>query len=242
MTLEDFNEYVRGKDIILVGNDLNALTVENGNYINEHDVVLRFGKGIPNDKTGKYIGDYTDIWVTGQLRQATVTSIPKDTKILFNNSLYSKKFGRLKEDHLQMYTEEEICALAEDYGIQEGRRLSAGCVTSHWLANRVSGWKSLTWVNFDCFRNWFVYHDDGAGKDSIATSWHIPLLRQDYVGWRPSEGDQHPAHDPEVEQRIYKDLLTFPNTYWKGTFEDKSKFIPTPRVVWTHGRSEATEE
>jgi hypothetical protein len=239
MHLESFSDFIQDKSIIIVGNSLNALQETNGEFIDAHDIVLRFGKGLPTEKTSAYLGSRTDIWVTGQLRQDTSHKLDDNTKILFNNSLYDPRKGRLEKDHLQMYSTEEIKLLQEDYHIAKNRRLSAGCVTSHWLAWSLVGWGSLTWINFDCFRNWFMYHDDLAGQNSMATSWHVPLLRKDYVGWRPSEGDDHPAHDPATEERIYRDILTFPDTYWEGEFFAHSKMIKPPRVAWTHGRSQA---
>jgi len=237
MHLEIFKEFIKDKSIIIVGNDSNALQQLNGEFIDSHDIVLRFGKGLPTDKTSMYIGTKTDIWVTGQLRQKIVERVRKDVKILFNNSLYDPVRGRIERDHLQMYSNEDIELIQDAYFIPDKRRLSAGCVTSHWIAHVATGWKSLTWINFDCFRNWFEYYDEGAGMNSLASCWHVPLLRKDWVGWKPTDGDDHPAHDPSTEERIYRDLLTFPATHWSGKFFEETKYIAPPRVAWTKGRS-----
>lgn len=44
MTLDEMKEFIRGKNVILVGNSLDSLELNHGDWIDGHDVVVRFGK------------------------------------------------------------------------------------------------------------------------------------------------------------------------------------------------------
>ena len=64
------------KNVILVGNSVEMLNYEHGEFIDTHDVVMRMGRGIPNpnglENNTKAIGTKSDVWVTGFLRENTI--------------------------------------------------------------------------------------------------------------------------------------------------------------------------
>ena len=65
--VKNLQKLTEGKRIILVGNSVEILQYEYGDYIESFDTVVRFGRGAPYDYTTS-LGSRTDIWVTGFLR------------------------------------------------------------------------------------------------------------------------------------------------------------------------------
>ena len=65
--VKNLQKLTEGKRIILVGNSVEILQYEYGDYIESFDTVVRFGRGAPYDYTTS-LGSRTDIWVTGLLR------------------------------------------------------------------------------------------------------------------------------------------------------------------------------
>lgn len=235
MTLPEFREFISEKNIIIVGNSLGALDQEIGEEIDSYDIVLRFGKGIPSEQIYKNIGERTDIWVTGELRMYEYHRLPKTTRILFNNSRYRPAIGKPFEHHLDMYTYKEILNLEKQYEVSKEHSFSAGAITSHWLGNIATGWKSLTWVNFNVFTAATKIYNPIAKKNSYSTSWHLPLLKKEIVdrGYNfLKEGDI--SHDSKAELKLYNDLLQKPNTHWKGKMPTGKtlSLLRNPRAAW----------
>ena len=52
----DLQELTENKNVVLVGNSVEILQYDFGNYIESFDTVVRFGKGIPEDKLHEHIG------------------------------------------------------------------------------------------------------------------------------------------------------------------------------------------
>jgi hypothetical protein len=239
MTLDDMKDYVRGKDIILVGNSLDALEYAYGDYIDGFDITVRFGKGLPEPVIFDRIGTNTHIWVTGQLRMKTFKEVLKVTKILFNESLYNPEFGRPPVDHCSMYSEETITEIANQYNIDEGKRLSAGAITAHWFANVCDTWNSMTFINFDAFTTVTNFHASISDSEQFTGSWHLPMLRPEIIPEDYSIQQGSLAHDSRAEIAIYRDILKKQGTYWRG-----AALNPNPEytlrekalVKWSPGR------
>ena len=88
--IEDF---VRDKKVVLVGNSIEMLKYEYGDFIDSFDVVIHMGAAINRkDEYFKHLGSRTDIWLTGSFRfnnyyelaEEFQTGRYKDTMILFN--------------------------------------------------------------------------------------------------------------------------------------------------------------
>ena len=73
---------LENKNVILVGNSVEILQFEHGDWIDSHDVVVRFGKGLPTEDKYKSIGSRTDIWVSGYLRSKHQVFYPHAIKLL----------------------------------------------------------------------------------------------------------------------------------------------------------------
>jgi len=248
MTLDEMKEYVRGKNVILVGNSLDAFEKNHGDFIDGHDVVVRFGKGLTDGIVADKIGSRTDIWVTGQLRMQTVRFVNKSTHILFNESLYNHEIGRPTVPHLSLYTQAEIDAIAAEYNLPEAKRLSAGAITGHWFYNVCNTWNTLTFKNFDVFTKALKFKTshsvDISDGVQYTGSWHLPLLRKETIDPNYSIEDGNPAHDTATEVAMYQDLLQDGNVIWSGeppavkTQELKQDAL----VLWTRGRARIEEE
>lgn len=243
MTLDEMKEFIRGKNVILVGNSLDSLELNHGDWIDGHDVVVRFGKGLTDGIIADKIGARTDIWVTGQLRIKTAQFVNKNTKVLFNESLYNPALGRPLIPHLSMYTDQEIDAIARANNVAADKRLSAGAITGHWFVNVCNTWNTLTFKNFDAFQKVIKFRatisNDIPAGDQHTASWHLPILRPEHVDadYQVSDGT-HPAHDIAAEIRLYKEFLTDGNVKWHGGDLDAGpSLFQDALCLWTRGRS-----
>jgi len=76
--LEEVLNILENKNVILVGNSVEILNYEKGEFIDSFDVVIRMGKGYPRSSHNKRIGKRIDIWAAGFLRAETYqTKVPK---------------------------------------------------------------------------------------------------------------------------------------------------------------------
>ena len=70
MVHEQILEILENKNIILVGNSIEIMNYEKGEFIDSHDVVIRMGKGIPRWDRDIHIGKKID---TTQIKNSTKT-------------------------------------------------------------------------------------------------------------------------------------------------------------------------
>ena len=250
MNLAQFKEYIRGKDIIVVGNSLNSLEEKNGALIDDYDRVIRFGKGIPNAITSEYVGSFTHGWVAGQMRLPMISLIPKGCQVFFNPSLKDETKSSLDritfelleqyDDYIQLYNPLILKKLKDRYNIHEDRRLSAGAIAAHFLTYRCRTYKSITFINFDCFKNSTLFYSSNQGKTSIASSYHLPLLVDSHI---PEDFNDiphgHPAHDCNGEVRMFQDLLKHKRVHWIGELPSEdtpNRILADAPVQYLSGR------
>jgi len=253
-----FKEYIRDKNVIVVGNSLDALENKNGDLIDGYDRVIRLGKGIPNIMTQDYIGTFTHAWASGELRLGMKNELARGTQVLFNPSVSNRnKKGKWKpidsrvkkllndSNYIQMYSQKKIEFIKEKFEVSDDRRLSGGAVLAHWLTHACRGWKTLTFINFDCFTKSVLFEDTAQGRLNVASSYHLPLLSKEHM---PSDFTNiehgHPAHDVHGEIRLFLGLLTVKNTHWIGELPSLNatpQIIKTKNVVWSKGRQEKKE-
>lgn len=236
MSLLDIQEFVKDKNILLVGNNLSALEKEQGKFIDSFDIVLRFGKGLPDGRE-VYLGSRTDIWVTGGFRKTMRKYLPNATKVLYNSST----FGRSKEPELpdyeytEMYTLKEIDEINSHYGQIGNKRLSAGAITAHWLFYKVKTFKTMSLINFDFFHETTKFKDTRHDIANVASSWHLPLAIPDFV-LTTDTPELHPAHDLLVEKRLFTELLSHENVKFHGELPDTPKFVDVQNAAWDSTR------
>jgi len=234
LSLCDIQQTVRNKSVIVVGNNATALEKEQGELIDSYDVVIRFGKGIP-DGYEQYLGRRTDIWVTGGFRMTMRDYFPSTTQVLFNTSTINGiEIKRPTYEHTVMYEIDEIKALNEYYGGKTSR-LSAGAVAGLWLVNEVTCYRDLTFINFDFFTHTVKFNDRLSKKTNIASSWHLPLASGAKVDLVNPEN--HPAHSIEVEKAVFRDLqLLDKDVKIIADLAQPAEFIDVERMAWDNVR------
>jgi len=172
---------LKNKNVVLVGNSVEILNYEKGEFIDSHDVVIRMGRGMPKAADGFYkaVGKRTDIWATGFLRAEQVGSrIDPDIIKLLNRTrmnLHSAKNKHLLLDYEfhTMFSDDELFEIYEEFGYENDTLLgrpSNGFITLLWLIKKAWVWKSLTLIGFDFFAK------KGPFKVGAAypNSWHLP--------------------------------------------------------------------
>ena len=89
-TIKDF---VQDKRVVLVGNSVEMMEYEHGDFIDSFDVVIHHGAAIRRtEEQCKSLGNRTDIWITGSFRSKSywdkqsefLDGKYKDTILLFN--------------------------------------------------------------------------------------------------------------------------------------------------------------
>jgi len=170
------------KNLILVGNSVEILNYEYGEFIDSHDIVIRMGRGLPNptalNDPHKSIGTRTDVWVTGFLRSnmfrtKQVKEIP--IRLLNRTRMHMTSPRELEFDveHTVMFTDEEILEIYKEFEYKDDSkegRPSNGFITLLWLIKKAWVWKSLTLIGFDFFAKYYP-HNIGYAKPQ---SWHLP--------------------------------------------------------------------
>ena len=211
--IEDF---VRDKKVVLVGNSIEMLKYEYGDFIDSFDVVIHMGAAINRkDEYFKHLGSRTDIWLTGSFRfnnyyelaEEFQTGRYKDTMILFNR--VRTKLLNVKDQinwnnslpqipRIDMFNDIEILKLLDEFnymegfgdrfkGPRDGQRPSAGFMALLYFTKKVTSYKSLDIIGFDFFKK---VTDAKRNKDSAKPySWHLPI--------RTNKGG-HP-HNSDIE-------------------------------------------
>jgi len=199
-------EYFADKDVVLLGNSVEVMTQEKGDWIDSFDLVCRCGKGILiNDDFKPAIGSRTDVWFTGDLRSSMYQRknyhlFNETSLILFNRSKrnYEKESDmpvNLKESGIayDMFTHEENKEWMRGYGSISGKfesiRPSMGLNAIKYLVEEVETYKSLTIYGFDFFTKYARNpNPDPRYHLMLPSSWHMPTL-----------GIQYHPHDHDKE-------------------------------------------
>ena len=91
--VQGVRELIKDKSIIFVGNSVEIMHHKHGDFIDSHDIVVRFGRAMEaTPEQEESIGKKCNIWVTGQFRAPVYKTLRKefesgrwkDTKILIN--------------------------------------------------------------------------------------------------------------------------------------------------------------
>jgi len=169
---------LENKSVILVGNSVEILQFEHGDWIDSHDVVVRFGKGLPTEDKYKSIGSRTDIWVSGYLRSKHQIFYPHAIKLLnrarvdLNSDVSRHKIGK---DWITMFTDDELKAIYKEFGLKNddffGKRPSNGFIAILFFTRMVHVWKKLSLIGFDFFAKSVPFKVGTA----VPYSWHLPI-------------------------------------------------------------------
>lgn len=217
--LKDICEFVKDKNIILVGNSVEIMEYNLKEYIESFDVVVHFGKAIGrNKRQEKSLGDRTDIWVTGLFRAPMwweynskfINGKFKNTKIILNRCrlhLHAKPPKIPPFLYTDMFSIEELVDIFNEFGFVDDKddghkRPSAGFLTILFFIRKVKSYKSLSLIGFDFFSKSTNKIRPGC-KIKTPHSWHLPL-------YTTSES----AHNVDIEQGYVKKLESENKLQW----------------------------
>lgn len=224
-TLENFREFCRGKNVLLVGNNLTALERKQAALIDRYDVVVRFGKGI-QPGFEEYIGSKTDVWMTGEFRRDMHRLVPEETVCLYNPS-FLKKAEPPEWPHVKMFEPVEAKAINKEF-CKPGERLSAGAFTSLFFKRKVETYATLTYINFDFFQQTAKFTDAKHEVDSYASSWHLPLLKPKDI---PVDPLNNPVHAYDAEKEVFRSVQD-ERVDFIGLSYDRPTYVKLNNAAW----------
>tara|TARA_X000001036_G_scaffold108298_1_gene101439 strand:+ start:3826 stop:4497 length:672 start_codon:yes stop_codon:yes gene_type:complete len=187
VSAETVLDLLKNKNIVLVGNSVEILNYEKGEFIDSHDIVIRMGRGVPLPRHYERIGKRTDIWCTGFLRAEQMMKRPelKEVPKLLNRTRINLNSARelgngLDDEYHTMWSDEELLGLYEEFGYVNNETLgrpSNGFIVLLWLIKKAWVWKSLTLVGFDFFAKKAPFKVGAA----YPNSWHLPRNTVDEI-------------------------------------------------------------
>lgn len=233
MSLSEIQNFVKDKNVLLVGNSVAALDRVQGELIDSYDIVVRFGKGMPHGKE-KSIGAKTDIWVTGGFRSGMRNLLPDEVKVLFSASTANNSaVPEIGYEHTLMYTPEEIQNINTVLGQTNNKRLSTGALAAYYFKHEVKTYRSLTFINFDMFSISTKFIAKQHNKVEWASSWHLPIPTPTKA---TNTEHEHPAHNIDVEKRLVQNILKDDNAFFIGEFPKDAKVIDVVNASWDNIR------
>ena len=187
VSAETVLDLLKNKNIVLVGNSVEILNYEKGEFIDSHDIVIRMGRGVPFPRHYERIGKRTDIWCTGFLRAEQMMKRPelKEVPKLLNRTRINLNSARelgngLDDEYHTMWSDEELLGLYEEFGYVNNETLgrpSNGFIVLLWLIKKAWVWKSLTLIGFDFFAKKAPFKVGAA----YPNSWHLPRNSVDEI-------------------------------------------------------------
>lgn len=231
-------DFVKNKSIIFVGNSVEIMKHKHAEFIESHDIVVRFGRAISaTPEQEESLGSRCDIWITGQFRAPEWIKNKdnfekgrfKDTRILVNRcrgNFHLKNWNL--EDRLPkgmkyefMYSDEEIINIMKSFDKDILRckdlRPSAGFISILWFVNKVKTYKSLNLIGFDFFAKTVPHRrTDKQGYESACDphSWHLPVYMM-----------AKSAHDKDLEQQYVSHLERNGKLKWHVLSDLKNKTL-----------------
>lgn len=195
-------ELVKDKRVILVGNSVEIMNYEYGDFIDSFDIVIHHGASIARtEHQFKSLGSKTHIWVTGSFRLNTYYNVEeeflngryKDTMILFNR--VRTKLLNVEDivkwenqlpplPRIDMFNDIEIAQMLHElkymkgfgdgyYGPRNGMRPSGGFMTLLYFTKKVTTYKSLDIIGFDFFRK--ITETKRKPTSALPFSWYLPI-------------------------------------------------------------------
>lgn len=204
------NKSLHGKSVAVVGNGSSLFMDVKGVEIDSHDVVIRFGKGVPDDFNAPHVGRRTDMWCFTSFRADPRAFRKMNPKFAFYSlaqiGLYKPNTNLAIPDafvdgSLQIYEDFGLLGTKEDHlawakviyknNFKEVRP-SQGMIFLQFMRRKLSSFGRVTLYGFDFFESQF----DMKGKPTA--SWHCPILR---------DGVKEVPHDVEAEKTFVNNLL-----------------------------------
>ncbi len=243
------NEFLKNKRVVLVGNSVEMMNYEYGDFIDSFDVVIHHGAAIAKTQAQyKNLGSRTDIWITGTFRFHVVKTLKddfesgqyKDTLILFNrvrtklldvdsNIPWENSLPQIPK--IDMFSDIELIETLDELNYMEGfgngvrgpkngMRPSAGFMSLLYFTRKVTSYKSLDIIGFDFFRK---ITDEKRGGGDKPFSWYLPI----------KDCGSHP-HNGKLEYDYVKKLEKQKKIKWNVLSDLKEEKIKYDRK-WLDG-------
>lgn len=223
LSLKVAQEFFRDKRVVIVGNSVEMLNHDKGEFIDSFDKVIRLGKGIYTAGREVSLGSKQSVWATGdwRLKERWVAGSeewwPEVRLVLFNRGrMRLMEKGRPAVfDHLHkippnkitnMFTDDELRENHLRFGLtgwhkdweKRTARLSNGMTTIMYMVEKVKTYKSLDLIGFDFFKK-HTDHTGFSGDYDPAHSWHKPTRHE---LWSNSKFEHD--HDHKIEKAYVK--------------------------------------
>jgi len=176
---DSLQKLTENKNLILVGNSVEILQYDFGDYIDSFDTVVRFGNGIPEDEMVQHLGKRMDIWITGWLRmvhwEKAKHAYPLFNRCRIHLDKYPHHKGPPPFGHKHdMWSDADLRGIFKKIGAKNGTvgggRPSAGFLGILYFLKKCKC-KSITLIGFDFFSKKLPIK---TGKD-YPSSWHMPI-------------------------------------------------------------------
>ena len=220
--------YVKDKRVIIVGNSVEMMQYEYGDFIDSFDIVVHLGAAISRGTQWyKHLGSRTDIWATGTFRFGAYFDNPddfidgryKDTMILFNRARtkllnvdaivdWENQLPQIPRK--DMFCDVELINLLDEFkyldgfgdgyrGPKNGMRPSGGFLTILYFLRKVQTYKSLDIIGFDFFRKITDVYRRRPGGEIGANPFSW------FLPMRDAKTGAHP-HDKHIEYDVVTQL------------------------------------
>jgi len=219
--------YCQGKRVLVVGNAISLFANEYGGLIDNFDVVVRMGKGVPFPEFKKFLGSKTDVWVGSVLRvnnfmyfQDTpfkiinITQIPlydaNKPNVSIPKLFYSKEFQIYKDYFLIGNYDMTRSLIKKAYGhIDINNRMSQGAMVLSYFTNIIRSYKELHVIGFDFFEGRFQYKLNDQINE--VSSFHLPLPTHKGKNSNPHAGlyVEENLDTPYIEKLINQKKIVF---------------------------------
>lgn len=198
--IELFKHGIRDKRVVIVGNAISLLSSDkHGERIDDFDIVVRLGKGVPMPELAQYVGTKKDVWFFGPGRATHWTPFadcrwkiftPSQVRVyeghdtlVCNTDMYTGKI-QVYRDFFMTGTTTDILALNKKVNkTQRGlSRVSQGLQAVEFF-NKIG--VPVTLIGFDFFEGSFTYNFENSKHPHIpmvqpTSSWHCPLISKEY--------------------------------------------------------------
>ena len=239
---------VKDKRVIIVGNSVEMMKYEYGDFIDSFDIVVHLGAAISRgEEYHKNLGSRTDIWSTGTFRLHCYNDVVdefingqfKDTMVIFNrvrtklldvDSIVSWEKSLPQIPKIDMFNDLEIIKILNDLNYLRGfgngiegpansQRPSGRFMTILYFLKKVKTYKSLDIIGFDFFRKVTNVHRGPADEKNVNKPFSWYLpIRSEKTGIT------HP-HNKNLEFNYIKKLEEDKKLNWNVLSDLKEKMI-----------------
>lgn len=231
MPLKVLQDYFKGKKVIIVGNSVEMMDHEYGEFIDSFDSVIRIGRGMDIRGRANVLGTKCDVWSTGEHRAEMYNE--KSLQPIMNKLqvvLYNPNRADLSSDNVKypaylkfpetlrypMYHIPELREWNDKHNIwfswndldneKRTARFSSGIMTIKFMIEKVKTYDEFHMIGFDFFRKTTTRL---RGKNQIEhRSWHRPLRMKAWSNERFDWDHDHKTESDYARKWLDEGLIT----------------------------------